>query len=73
MEWKYFPILTFATFVLPTGLTRMVSKNFLDKCVGSLFEEIDNSVVQGIFVLFQPGRDVVWDLCWGKVRIRVSC
>lgn len=50
----------------------MVSKDFMDQCVRAFFEEIDNGVVQGILVLLQPGCDVVWDLCWGNVRIRSS-
>lgn len=57
-----FNLLTFATSIGATGLTRMVSKNLLDQSVGPLFKQIDNGVVQGILVLFEPSRNVVWHL-----------
>ena len=45
----------------------MISKDFLDKLVATLFELVDDSVVQGILVLFQPACDVV-----GHLRVKLK-
>ena len=51
---------TFASgVILATRLTRMISENILDQFVGSLFELIDDSVVQGILVLLEPAVNIV--------------
>ena len=50
---------TFATSITTTRLTGMVREDGLDQMVGSLFELVNDSVVQGILVLFQPSGDVV--------------
>lgn len=42
-----------------TRLARVVREDGLDQCVGSLFELVNDSVVQGILVLLQPSGNVV--------------
>ena len=39
----------------------MVSPNFLDQLAGTLLEQIDDSVVQGVLVLLEPSRQIVGD------------
>lgn len=53
-----------------TGLSGMVREDFAQQLVSTLLEQIDNGVVQGILVLFQPTGDVVWDLNNARVRPR---
>ena len=55
------PFITFATGIVSLGtrLTGVVSEDAVDQQVATLFELVDDSVVQGILVLFQPSGDVV--------------
>lgn len=55
-------IITFAAGISSTRLTWMVSENIYQQFVGTLLVQVDNSVVKGILVLFQPTGDVVWYL-----------
>ena len=52
---------TFSLF-FASGLTGVISEDLLDQFAGTLFELIDDSVVQGILVLLEPAGDVVGHL-----------
>lgn len=56
----YFPgeSLTFAACRI-TGLAGMVSKQIHCEVVAGLLELVDDSVIEGILVLFQPAREIV--------------
>ena len=46
----------------------MIGEDAVDQKIGSLFELIDDSVVQGILVLLQPAGDVVRHLQVKRAR-----
>ena len=51
---------TFATsLLLATRLARMIGEDLVHQLVGSLFELVDDSVVQRILVLLQPAGNIV--------------
>jgi len=61
---------TFAAGVIFAGarLTGVIGEDAVDQKIGSLFELIDDSVVQGILVLLQPAGDVVRHLQVKRAR-----
>ena len=50
------------SLLFASGLTGMISEDLLDQLVATLFELIDDSVVQGILVLLEPAGDIVGHL-----------
>lgn len=60
--------LTFTTSVSggTARLTGVVGEDFYQQFVGSLLKLVNNGVVKGILVLFQPSTDIVGYLNDGK-------
>ena len=50
------------SLLFASGLTGVISEDLLDQLVATLFELIDDSVVQGILVLLEPAGDIVGHL-----------
>lgn len=58
------------SLLFASGLTGMISEDLLDQLVATLFELIDDSVVQGILVLLEPAGDIVGHLKKSDRRVR---
>lgn len=67
--WGFGLIFTFATSITTTRLTCMIREDLAQELVGTLLVQVDDGVVQGILVLFQPAGDVVWYLEEGGCSI----